>query len=577
MKLYRAFLFVVMAALLLSACAGQATPAPSAATEAPAQPTEAPAQPTTAAETGTQPEPTEAPPAEPTTAPSGGEATSGGETVLTIGIPGDVETLDPSFGAAERANEVIKNVYDQPVRYARQETPDGYSIADVTQFEGVVWESFELQPDNVTYKIKVRPGMKFIDSGEEITAETIKYKFERAFGVATSDLWVANTAGVTSLDQVQVDGKYDLTIKLEEPNPLFLPLMRDQDFGIVDPTAIEANATADDPWATAWMAKNAASSGEYYVESWTPGVEMVLRANPDYWAGPACIDKVVLKIIPESANRALLLGQGAIDIAANLSVDEIESLRGTPGVQILSIPSRNQVMLGMNNTMAPFDNVKVRQALAYAVPYEQILESVYHGQGALPQGSWPQRAQFFDPSSWNYTYDPETAKSLLQEAGVADGLSFTLAIPTGDSEMEAVAVILQNAFREIGVTMEIDKQAAAVFFEGLGQRTHQAWMRPVSDYVDDPFYRLFLWFKTDTVINWMNYSNPRIDEITDLLANELDVQRREELTKEAQQIINEDMPVLFVAEPNYMLAMRDDIKGFVLEPDGLLSYYELCR
>jgi peptide/nickel transport system substrate-binding protein len=368
-----------------------------------------------------------------------------------------------------------------------------------------------------------------------------------------------------------------LTIKLKAPNPLFLPLMRDQDFGIYDPEAIKANATADDPWATEWLAKNYAGSGEFYVESWTPGNEMVLRANPDYWAGKACFDKVILKVIPDSANRALLLSQGALDIATNLSVDEVESLRGTEGVKILSIPSRNQVLLGLNNSMAPFDDVKVRQALSYAVPYEQIVQDVFKEQGAVPQSSFPRLAQFFDGSYWPYEYDPEKAKALLEEAGMADGFSFKLAIPAGDAEMEGVAVVLQNAFREIGADMEIEKQAAGPFFEGLSQRSHQAWMRTALNYVDDPFYHLFLWYKTDTVINWFKYSNERIDEITDLLATELDPQKRQELSSEAQKIINEEAPALYVSELNALAAMRDDITGYVLEPDHLLSFYDLCR
>ncbi|MFN8456654.1 MAG: ABC transporter substrate-binding protein [Anaerolineae bacterium] len=325
MKIYdwlRIVGLTILVAVVIAACGGASQPAPAEAPkkeEAAAKATEEPAkaEPTKAPEVKAQPAATEEKPAEkpaateekPAEAPA---AAAGEENVLTVGIPGDIETIDPSFGAAEMANTVIKNIYDQPVRYVRKDNPEGYKIADVTQMEGAVWESFELQPDKVTYKIKVRPGMKFHGTDHEITAETIKYKLERAFGLAASDNWVANTAGMSSIDQIKVDGKYDLTIKLKAPNPLFLPLMRDQDFGIYDPEAIKANATADDQWATKWMAKNFAGSGEFYVESWTPGVEMVLRANPDYWDGKACFDKVVLKVIPDSANRALLLSQGAV-------------------------------------------------------------------------------------------------------------------------------------------------------------------------------------------------------------------------------------------------------------------------
>ena len=549
----------VVAALLVSAC-GTAAPAP-----APAQ--QAPAEEPAAAESAVEAE-------EAAEAEAEAEAE---ENVLTVAIPNDVEHIDPSFGAAPMANTVIKNIYDQPVRYVRQDSGEGYLTTDVTDMEGAAWESFELQPDGVTYKIKVREGMKFHGSGEEITAETVKYKFERAFGIGVSDQWVANTAGVFELDQIQVDGEYDLTITLKEPNPLFGPLMRDQDFGLVDPTAVAEQATADDPWATEWVAKNYAGSGEFFVESWTAGTEMVLRANPDYWDGPACFDKVVLKVVPDSAQRALLLSQGAIDIALALSIDELESLRGTEGVRIFSIPSRNTVLFGLNNAMEPFDNVTVRQALSYAVPYEQIVDDVFQGQGQVSKSNFPRLAQFHTSDFWPYSYDPDQARALLAEAGLPDGFEFKLSIPAGNSEMEGVAVVLQNAFREIGVDMEIEKLAGGPFFQGLSERSHQAWMRTTLNYVDDPFYHMFLWYKTDTVINWFKYSNERVDEVTDMLATELDPAKREELSREVQEIINSEAPALYVAELNFTLATRDDVTGILIEPDHLLSFYEMCR
>lgn len=504
-------------------------------------------------------------------------ADSGEELVLTVAIPNDVEHIDPSFGAAPMANTVIKNIYDQPVRYARIDAGNGILTTDVTQIEGAVWESFELQDDGVTYKVKVRPGMTFVDSGEEVTAETIKYKFESAFAIGASDAWVANTAGVSDVAQITVDGKYDLTITLNEPNPLFGPLMRDQDFGIVDPTAVAEHATDDDPFANQWLANNYAGSGEYFVESWTPGSEMVLRANQDYWAGPACFDKVVLKVVPDSAQRALLLSQGAVDIAMDLTIEETESLRGTDGVRIISEPSRDTIVMGLNNEIAPFDNILVRQALSYAAPYESIVEDVLQGQAIVSNSNFPQLAIYHTSEYWPYSYNPDKAQELLAEAGLADGFEFTLAIPAGDSEMEGVAVVLQDAFRDIGVEMTIDKQAAGPFFDGLSQRTHQAWMRTALNYVDDPFYHLFLWYKTDTVINWFNYSNERIDEITDILATELDTDRRAELSAEIQQIINNEAPALYLGELNFNLAIRDDLTGILIEPDHLLSFYEMCR
>jgi peptide/nickel transport system substrate-binding protein len=556
-----------IAVLIAAACTGVAVPE-----SAPAQPEESAAQ----SETVEEAPAAEAEMAEEETVEEAASAADE-EMVLTVAIANDVEHIDPSFGAAPMANTIIKNIYDQPIRYKRIDSGEGFLTTDVTQIEGAAWESFELQDDGVTYKIKVRPGMKFVGSGEEITAETIAYKFDSAFNIGASDNWVSNTAGVFDMDQISVDGKYDLTITLKEPNPLFGPLMRDQDFGIVDPTAVAAHATDDDPYANEWLAKNFAGSGEFFVDSWTAGSEMVLRANPDYWEGPACFDKVVLKVVPDSAQRALLVSQGAVDIAMDLTIEEVESLRGTEGVQIISQPSRDLILFGFNNSIEPFDNVQVRQALSYAAPYEQIVEGVLQGQALVSKSSFPQLALYHTSEFWPYSTDPEKAKELLAEAGYPDGFEFTLSIPSGDTEMEEVAVVLQSALRDVGVDMQIEKLAAGPFFEGLAGHTHQAWMRTALNYVDDPFYHLFLWYKTDTVINWFKYSNERIDEITDILATELDPAKREELSAEIQEIINAEAPALYLGEKNFSLATRDDITGILVEPDHLLSFYEMCR
>src|SRR5690606_19414288 len=132
-----------------------------------------------------------------------------------------------------------------------------------------------------------------------------------------------------------------------------------------------------DPWATEWKAKNEAASGEYYVERHRPGVETVLRAHPDYWGGKPYFERVVLKVVPSSANRALLLQRGSVHIARDLSIDEIESLRDAPGVKVVSAPTRDQYHLGLNNKKGPFKDPKVRQALSYAVPYEEIVKNVF--------------------------------------------------------------------------------------------------------------------------------------------------------------------------------------------------------
>lgn len=495
---------------------------------------------------------------------------------LIVAIPGDVETIDPPFGAATRANETLKNLYDPLVHYKAYDSGEGYARSAATEFEPALAESWEISDDGLTVVINLRQGVIFPMTGNELTAEDLYYKFERAFGVQAGTAWLFGVVGIKAIEQVEITGPYQVTISLENPSPIFFNLLRDQDGGLVDSQAVKAHATDDDPWANKWMAKNYAGCGEYYVESWIPGVEVVLMANPHYWGGQPYFRKVILKIIPSSTDRALLLQQGAVDIAAELSIEEMASIEGSPGVKILSIASREHIALGLNNQMEPFTDPLVRQALAHAVPYETIVNDVYQGSAGMTEGVFPVLSEW-RVVDWPYDQDPAKALELLAEAGYPNGFEFTLAIQQGIATMEEIAVILQDAFRGIGVDMRIEKQAAAIYQEHMAKKEQFAWMRPVLSYVDDPYYDLFLSYETGQICNWMDYRNARIDEITAEIGATIDVERRRELSREAQQILTDEVATIYLAETHRLVATREEIEGWVLDPDPLLKYWPLFR
>jgi peptide/nickel transport system substrate-binding protein len=496
------------------------------------------------------------------------------EQVLIIAISGDVETVDPPFSRFQRSNEVNFNIYDQFFQYGYYDTGEGYALTDVGEIRGRSVESWEWAEDGTSIVLNIREGAVFPKTGREVTADDFIYWFDRAYGTESGTLWNVDTANIESAEKT---GDHQITVNFSAPSPWFFYLFRDQSQAPMDHVEAQALATDDDPWAALSLAKEDIGSGPYYIESWEAGVEVVLRANEDYWAGPPFFDQVILKIVPSSADRALLLRTGEVDIAADLSADELQALRQMDGVKVLSVPTRDQMILGLNNQVEPFDNALVRQALSYAVPYELIMEGVFRGRGLVSQGPIPVQGQFHDASLWPYSYDLDQARALLEEAGYADGFEFTLDISQGVPVVEQIAVILQDAFGEIGVTMNINPQSAAVFAEGLGTLNHQAWMRDLLWYVDDPGYTGALFFATDAVANWMGYSNPELDAIIDELGSTLDPDRKAELAAEYQRILIEDAPALYVAEMPFEIAMRDDIHGYVQLPDNLLWYYPLYR
>ncbi len=508
---------------------------------------------------------------------AGAAAPAAGEKVLTIAVSGDIETLDSDFSHFQRSNEVNYNTQDQFFYYGSNEQPEGYAMYDPTQILGSSIESWEVAPDGLSVTLNVRPDQTFNHTGNPVTADDFIYWFDRGIETMSGYLWNINNANIESWEKL---GDLQFRVNFSKPSPFFFYLFRDQSQAPVDSVEMQAHATADDPWSTQWKAANEAASGEFFVESYNPGVEMVLRANPDYWAGPAYFDKVVLKIIPASADRVLLLQEGAVDIARDLSPTELENLRNVPGVKVLSVPTRNQYIMGLNNTIAPFDNQTVRQALSYAVPYETIVNDVFGGLALAPQSPVARKGNGFAEGLWPYSFDLDRARELLAEAGFADGFAMTLDIPSGDPVVEELAILLQSTWRELGIDVTIDPQTAAIFAERLDKKDHQAWLRDLLWYVDDAAYTGFAFYTCDNPINWMAYCNPEADEaIFEAAAiwKPEDQARKTELTTEMQRIIIDDAPVLILAEVDLQLALRDNIEGYLHLPDNMLWYYTLRR
>jgi len=502
----------------------------------------------------------------------GGSSTTGASThTLTIGIAGDPDTLDPEFGQSSRTNELIKNRYAQWSRYATVDAGGGNMKADLSNVVGEALESFSVDADGVTVHMKVRQA-KFA-SGNSMSSDDFVYKVQRALGIPNAGTaFDFNIIGISGAGQVTKGGTMDLTFKLAHPSPILGPMLRDQDAGIIDSALLKQHVASDDQWGQKWLAKNSAGGGAYVVSSWTAGSKMVLKANPNYWGPAPYFDTVVLQEVPSPDDRVLLLQNGTIDIAADLSSDAATRLKGQTGVNVISAPTIAQDMFGFVCNRAPFNNVQVRRAIAYAIPYDQLVTNILRGEAKVAKGVFPQNSIWFTNEDYPYTTDPTKAKAMLAAAGHSN-LTFAVEIRDTDADAQALAVPIQSALQQIGVTMNISKLASAEFQQHLGQGAAQAWIQSgLGAYVDDPFYQCFLWYATKAVINWFKYSSPVVDAVNDKLQSELDVNTRKSLGSQLQKQLNQDLPYISLGEPNFLLPVRANIGGFLYEPDGLLTY-----
>jgi peptide/nickel transport system substrate-binding protein len=441
---------------------------------------------------------------------------------------------------------------------------------------GGALEDLSVAEDGLTWTLRVRPGVRF-PAGGEVTAATVARLFERNFSVPGSGgRFVLQEIGrVAGIESIRVTGEYELTVRTEERNPLFARILVLSNATPFDPEAL-ANHGSGSPWAEAWMASNTAGAGPFRLDRWTPGVEVQLVRNESYWRGPAPIQRVVMKVVPAAADRMMLLSSGALDLVERLSAEEIEALSKLERLRVLSIPSTSTVQIGMNNRMPPFHDPRVRRAVAYALPYEDLLRHVYFGRarravGPVPLG-FPGRVSGDPP----YNHHPERARALLVEAGFAGGLDVELAMDSGSPDEETLAVFVRAALARVGIRARIRKLTPAVFAEERARRRLPLFLDEAFWWVYDPAYALLLGYTTEGFLNHVGYSSPDVDRIV-ASARSAAGRERERLLGDAERRIIEDVPSAWIVQPNFNLAMRDRVDGYVHFNDHMVRFFYLRK
>ena len=308
-------------------------------------------------------------------------------------------------------------------------------------------------------------------------------------------------------------------------------------------------------------------------------VEMLLVKNeeycaPDYMHGH--FDRILIKIIPSVSDQMLLLKKGDIDIAPELPPKEALSLMDEPGVKVLSFQSQRRFSMGLNYKVEPFDDVKVRQALAYAVPYADIIDTVYLGQAQKPAGTITKGTSGATDKYWVYDYDADKAKELLAEAGYPDGFEMDLVIDLSEPMREDTAVLIKDAFGKIGVQVNVIKESPAAFREKLRDRRQPAYLDVDHSWTNDAGYTADMIFTSEGFGNYADFSNPEFDEIIANAWTILGPDRMAEYDR-AQEILDSELPVIVIAQPNLLVAMRDDIGGYCRNVDEMPRFHELYR
>jgi peptide/nickel transport system substrate-binding protein len=512
---------------------------------------------------------------------SSSKATSANHT-LTIAIDTDFQTFNPGLSSYQESNELIYNVYDEFYHLGTTAGPSPYiTNYDADKCDSMAIASSAFSPNDMSVTINVRKGMTFHHTGNPVNAADITWLFNHAaagHGTGAPDTYGAMQ--FLHFESWHQTGPYSVQIKFSQPvsQDVFCQYLRQVEFAVLDATQIKKHITNSDPFGDTYIDETPdLGSGAYEVESYTPGSQMVLQAYPEYWGLKPYYNRIVIEIVPDEATRALLLREGSVDVAEYLGQDTMASLKAVSTVRILSIPSRNQMWMGFHFVGA-LRNRLVRQALAYAVPYSAIISQVYKGYAKLSTGVIADLGKDNDPSTYPYTYNPAKAKGLLRQAGFSNGIRLTCAYQQGISTEEQLLVLLQGAFKNVGVSLSLQPETGAALATALGTPTTACWLREVLWYIDDPGYvGYYVGSSGSPLASWFgNFSSPSLDKVIADMQLPTTTPQQEAAQKAAaiqyQRIVNGLAPILFLGDLDFQIGTQTTVCGYQQQPDSLLYY-----
>jgi peptide/nickel transport system substrate-binding protein len=448
--------------------------------------------------------------------------------------------------------------------------PGGYNL------RGKLAESWEFSPDGRTVRFNLRKGV-VSQYGNPLTAEDVKYTFDRKFEVKGAGAFMTGVMGLASKDQVKVEGPMTVSFNLDKPNPILMIVCGHLANPIFDAKKCKEMATADDPWARKFLDTNVAGFGPYKLKSLARGQQLVAEARADYYGKKPYFETVIFREVPASATRLSLLKGGAVDMAQLLTPTEMKSLKGDAKSKVSSFESSLMLWVELNTKFKPLDNADVRRALNHAFPRQAVLDTVMQGFGKKQTGVMPPFYPGATSEYWQYDTDLAKARALLAKAGFASGFSTEMAYNAGNPIEEPIAIMYQTALKEIGVNITLKKLPAGTYFDSLTKRREAMIFYLDAPWTPDPGFSLNLYFKSTSFVNFSNYVSAEADKLIDTSLSTLVTAERMAAVRKAQEVVMNDAPWVFITNPGFHLAHAADIKGLTYYTSNRLSFQDYAR
>ena len=484
---------------------------------------------------------------------------------LRIGFPSDIVTEDPADHRDRWTEIILRNIFDGLLT----RDPSMRLVSDVS-------ESWRRSATGV-YEFRLRSGVRFHD-GRPLTAADVVHSFERLIkpgGLEGRSSPRRELLG--PLASVTAVGPLTVRFELESRWPIFPAMLPFQQ--------IVGRATGTRAEVDKRRTVELVGSGPFRLVERFPGDAIVLERNDDYFGGatdippigPACVERLVVNIVPGNESRVAGLLAGDFDIVVDIQPHSIPVIEGHPNTEVRVVDGTRSFFIALNTQQPPFDDPRMRRAVAHALDREQLIEAHLGGQATLIDGILSPHAFGKNQRLPRHQHDPERARALLAEAGYSDGLDLELDVST---QLFPLAESIGVQLAAVGIrtrtvaagTSEITRKWQGGE-AGLGG---QMWLRSWGNASLDPAGIFAPTHRTVGRGNFAGYSNARLDALLDTAATEVDTAKRAELYRRAEAIASRDLPYVYLWVPKDVYGVSNRVRGFAAAPDGRLNLQDVC-
>lgn len=488
----------------------------------------------------------------------------------------DIVSIDPAEAYEFSSGEYVTQTYDRLVQY---DAPDVKTLAPGLATEWVADDAAK------TITFTLRDGVKFT-SGNPLRAEDVVYSFKRVVVLNKAPAFILTQLGWTpeNIDEmVKADGnkvvvKYDGDFS----SAFVLNVLASRPASVIDAVTVQANEANGD-MGNAWLKANSAGTGPFVLKAFRPAEIINLAANPDYFGGAPAMKTVIIRHVAEAATQQLMLDSGDVDMAKNLTPDQIASLAGKDTVKVETYPQAAVHFLSFNQKDEALQPEAIWEASRYLVNYQGMADSFLKGQMQVHQAFWPKGF----PGSLDdtpYSYDPAKAKQILADAGIKTPLKVTLDV-INSTPFTDMAQSLQASFAEAGINFEIIPGTGSQVITKYRARTHEAMLLYWGpDFMDpDSNAKAFAYNEDNSDGNYQSTTTWRngwavpadMNAETKAARAEADPAKRNEMYVDLQKKVQEKSPIVVMFQAATQVAHAKNVQGYVNGATSDFVYYRL--